>query len=438
MATANSFVVKNGLTAGVTPVIDASGNWIGPNTNIIGPTGPTGPAGDKYATTSTTSYTLQGAGNAGSIIVSTGLAYSVGQAIRIANTTVIYQDASVTNYTSANGYLAFNTTAVSGSGTYNSWTINLSGAVGAAGPTGPTGPSGTAGPTGPTGPTGSTGPTGATGPVLTSWTTVNSNTTLTSGSATLANTALSNSLLFNLPAIPTAGDSLRIADGYNFQANNLYIGRNGNTIENIADNLALNVTGVEVIFVYTGQTWKVYPTLGKQGTSGPTGPTGPTGASGTAGPTGPTGASGTAGPTGPTGPTGAASTVSGPTGPTGPTGPVSTVPGPTGPTGPSASNIRYMEIIAISSTTAITNATNIIGQVEFPIAGNVISYRAKTSSGTANISFNINGTTVAVVPATSAGVSNNITTAISQFDDLTIDTSAASGSGLLVTLTIQS
>jgi len=103
---------------------------------------------------------------------------------------------------------------------------------------------------------------------------------LTVGSATIANTALSASLVFDLPAAPTAGDSLRIVDGYNFQINNLYIGRNGNTIENIADNLQLDVTGVEIIMVYSGTTWKVYPTLGKQGASGPSGPSGPTGPSG--------------------------------------------------------------------------------------------------------------------------------------------------------------
>ena len=134
-------------------------------TGATGPTGPTGAAGDKYSTSSTTSYTILGNGNTASIVIGTSLNYSVGQAIRIANTVSIYQDADVTYYDSSNGFLEFFTIGFSGSGTYNFWNVNLAGAVGAAGPTGPQGPIGPIGPTGPQGPIGPIGPTGPQGPI---------------------------------------------------------------------------------------------------------------------------------------------------------------------------------------------------------------------------------------------------------------------------------
>ena len=45
MATTNNFVVKNGLTVGTTNVINSSGQWIGPGTNITGDTGAPGVQG---------------------------------------------------------------------------------------------------------------------------------------------------------------------------------------------------------------------------------------------------------------------------------------------------------------------------------------------------------------------------------------------------------
>ena len=50
MATSSNFVVKNGLTVGVTDVIAANGAWIGANTNLVGATGPLGPTGLTGAT----------------------------------------------------------------------------------------------------------------------------------------------------------------------------------------------------------------------------------------------------------------------------------------------------------------------------------------------------------------------------------------------------
>jgi hypothetical protein len=111
MATASNFRIRNGLTVGTTDVINSSGAWIGPQTNIKGPQGPTGPQGLTGPTSAVTGP--QG---------------------------------------------------VSG-------TAGTRGPQGATGPQGPTGPQGATGPasavTGPqgaTGPQGTTGPQGLTGP----------------------------------------------------------------------------------------------------------------------------------------------------------------------------------------------------------------------------------------------------------------------------------
>lgn len=104
MATSSNFIIKNGLTIDTTSVIDSSGIWVGPQTNIKGPQGTTGPQGATGPTSAVTGP--QGA---------TGPA-------------------------------------------------GTSGPQGATGPQGPTGPQGATGPQGVTGAQGFTGPQGATGP----------------------------------------------------------------------------------------------------------------------------------------------------------------------------------------------------------------------------------------------------------------------------------
>jgi len=98
---------------------------------------------------------------------------------------------------------------------------------------------------------------------------------------------------------------------------------------------------------------------------------------------------------------------------------------------------RYMQIIAVDSGTALSNSTDIIGQVEIPVAGTITSIRAKTSSGTCTVTFNVNASSIGSVAATTSGVSSAISSAVSANDDLTLDVSSASGSGLLVVLTIE-
>jgi hypothetical protein len=163
--------------------------------NVSGATGATGPSGDKYATTSTTSASITL--GAKIFTISSGLSYTVGQIVIIANSSTDFMKGTVTNYTS--NQLFVNVTIINGSvGPFTSWQINLDGAaagqqgstgatgvgttgatgatgVGTTGATGATGPQGSAGTNGSTGATGLNGATGATGIGLTIWTGVYAN-----------------------------------------------------------------------------------------------------------------------------------------------------------------------------------------------------------------------------------------------------------------------
>jgi hypothetical protein len=289
---------------GATGPTGAASTVTGPtgSTGATGPTGPTGPAGadgDRYHTTSSTSFTLTASGSTTIIVDDLGVDYSSGQSIIVSHNGTSHQHGTVTSYNPSTGELTFTNDSKTGSGTYNSWSVNLDGAVGIQGPTGPQGDTGPTGPastiTGPTGPTGAastvTGPTGATG--------------------------------LQGPTGPTGPQGNQGIQG----------------IQGIQ-----GVTGpTGAASMVTGPTGAIGPTGAASTVTGPTGPIGPTGATGNAstvtGPTGPTGATGAAstvtGPTGPTGATGPQGIPgnNGVTGPTGATGPVSTVTGPTGPTG---------------------------------------------------------------------------------------------------------
>lgn len=104
---------------------------------------------------------------------------------------------------------------------------------------------------------------------------------------------------------------------------------------------------------------------------------------------------------------------------------------------PSAAAVRYIQIIAVPSTAPISDGANIIGAVESPISGTVTSLRAKTTSGTATVTFNKNGVSMGSVAATSSGVSSAVSVAITALDDITFDVASAAGAGLVVQITIQ-
>jgi hypothetical protein len=144
------------------------------STGATGPEGATGLQGasgisDRYATTSSSTLTI-GDGDANqqqSLIVASGLSYTINQDILISHPTdtTKYMAGSVASYDKQTGALVVDIVTHSGTGQFSSWVINLDGAAG--GIAGATGATGAAGPTGATGPGAATSlfVTGATGTV---------------------------------------------------------------------------------------------------------------------------------------------------------------------------------------------------------------------------------------------------------------------------------
>jgi hypothetical protein len=110
---------------------------------------------------------------------------------------------------------------------------------------------------------GSIQPTAYTGP----YTKVSSNTTAIVNSGYLANTG-SGSFTITLPASPTTGQFVVIADDNAFGTNPLFVARNGEPIVNLNENLTLDITGVSVTLMYDGGSWNVYSQVGATGGSG--------------------------------------------------------------------------------------------------------------------------------------------------------------------------
>ena len=138
----------NGATGGTGPTGPTGTNGTNGTNGATGGTGPTGPTGPGYTATSTTSLLVAVASK--TFTTQAGLAYSVGARARATSAaSAAYMEGLVTSYSSTS--LVINVDAISGSGTFSDWNINLAGNVGAAGPTGATG-TGAQGPTGPTGP----------------------------------------------------------------------------------------------------------------------------------------------------------------------------------------------------------------------------------------------------------------------------------------------
>ena len=91
------------------------------------------------------------------------------------------------------------------------------------------------------------------------------NYTLSNNEGVLANTA-TGVFTVTLPASPAAGNQVVVADAFgDFQSNALTIARNGSTIANIAEDLVVDISGVSVQLVYTGNTWDVFTQVGGNG-----------------------------------------------------------------------------------------------------------------------------------------------------------------------------
>ena len=65
-----------------------------------------------------------------------------------------------------------------------------------------------------------------------------------------------------LPASPSTGDKVFVADGGDWSTNNLTVARNGSTVEGSAADFVMDYGGVNVGFIYDGSTWQVYPQAG--------------------------------------------------------------------------------------------------------------------------------------------------------------------------------
>jgi len=89
------------------------------------------------------------------------------------------------------------------------------------------------------------------------WSVKTANYTAVNNDKIVADTT-AGTFAITLPATPSAGDSLTIADGGNWYTTNLTVNRNGSTIKGVADNLTIDVGGVMVDFIYSGSTWLVF------------------------------------------------------------------------------------------------------------------------------------------------------------------------------------
>jgi hypothetical protein len=63
-----------------------------------------------------------------------------------------------------------------------------------------------------------------------------------------------SSFTVNLPNTSTDGRLIQIVDGANFSVNNKTLGRNGNTINGVAENLVLNVS-TSFFLIYKNNNW---------------------------------------------------------------------------------------------------------------------------------------------------------------------------------------
>ena len=121
---------------------------------------------------------------------------------------------------------------------------------------------------GPAGPAGAAGAAGTPGQQANiNYTVVTANQTLTNSQNIAADTS-GGSFTLTLPASPNAGDSIDIFDYANtFDTNPLTIGRNGQPIESLAENLTANVEGAYFTLIYTGSTrgWQILPRYGVSG-----------------------------------------------------------------------------------------------------------------------------------------------------------------------------
>ena len=69
---------------------------------------------------------------------------------------------------------------------------------------------------------------------------------------------LAGSFSIHLPFNPTLGISVSLSDVGNANTNPLTINRNGQTIENVPDNLVIDVYASKIDLIFDGNTWRMF------------------------------------------------------------------------------------------------------------------------------------------------------------------------------------
>ena len=103
--------------------------------------------------------------------------------------------------------------------------------------------------------------------VDTPWARKTSNYTAVSGDKLIADTS-GGAFTITLPASPSTGDNVTIADGADWSSTNLTVARNGSTIEGSASNLTVDIGTIEIKLIYDGSTWEVFSTITSGGGGG--------------------------------------------------------------------------------------------------------------------------------------------------------------------------
>ena len=101
------------------------------------------------------------------------------------------------------------------------------------------------------------------------FTRLTSNTTATMNYNYIADTT-GGAFTVTLPASPALGAWVKIVDGGNWAVNNLTVASNGSNIEGVVQDVLIDASGIELLFVYDGTSngWQVSTTLGQQGYTG--------------------------------------------------------------------------------------------------------------------------------------------------------------------------
>jgi len=98
---------------------------------------------------------------------------------------------------------------------------------------------------------------------------------------------------------------------------------------------------------------------------------------------------------------------------------------------------RFLEIIAVPSTSAQSATANVFGVVEIPVSGTINLIRARTTTGNCNVIFKINSSNIGYVNANTSGAANIVSTTINAYDELTVDVLSPTGNGLVVIVRVQ-